>query len=908
MQESLRADYIVRLIDGISRIGPGSMFERFGAKFFDHHLDVTLMHRGLNPQLSPVGRTIDSYDDAGLNGAEYSIDQDYFAGSMTKARSDLLHVLSKHPSVVNIYLLSSQKASEGVIPAFTQRVAQWPGMLDRKLRIYDARRIAEVIVDEMLPSDAAIEDLVEHLPSLANIIDDAAANLAVPGIDQRHIERPAISKKIAETLRCAGPVVTIAGIGGLGKSEAAVAYAAKYRRDYATCMWIDGAALRRPEDLKAIVLWRGGSSRNVATMLAARKCLLIIDDIPDTINSADLERFCGRSSHIVVTRRAPRDGDLALPMLSEAEARSILDRDLATPCPDEVFAKLFGTIGGHPLSLALVSRVVADGTSWADITEDCMLIPELTFGDQRLADRLLGRLTNALSRELQLFEWAGQASCDLRFLRHAIGSIGVTKLRQHGLTAPDRPTTLRLHDIIQVSVIAQRWLTPERATTINDQIEVFIEQLITKEGLELRVLASTMRAKLEALAAVEPRPAFVVALLEIWKASEIRSKLLSDPAATAEQLAENGVSPRPVEVRAVIETIEGLYRQEKISSSSVARDNLGIRLPIFEQLAAIDGLDSGLRTEIQHHYAKALKILGREAEAREVFEAILAGPHPLHASRLQLVRLYGRSEETIDKAAEQANAILSAANNPGEVSSNVVLATLQALPSTGGHWRQMLFDDHADLIEREIIVAADAGADDAFGAFAAAARHWSWHDRDRLLRVFARIEMIDPASLEDSTRASCGETFAEVAKKGPNGVDAGFQAKALRYYEAVEAPQDFGLQKHGQLFVEMDRPNEAEAVLLRIAKPKPFALYWLSKAQLAQGKHDEAKAAVDRALDGLLHGQSRFRSTFLAHRYDVRLALDDLVARDDLVEAHRICEDTKYKVALEQRLAELPVG
>lgn len=164
MRESLRADYTARLMDGIGRIGPGPMFERFGAKFLDHHLDVALVHRGLNAQLSPVGHTIDSYDDAGRVGAEYSIDQDYFSGSMPKARDDLLHVLRKHPAVADIYLLSSRKAGEGVIAASTQRTEHWPGMLARALHVYDARRIAEVIVDELLPSDAAIVDLVEHLP------------------------------------------------------------------------------------------------------------------------------------------------------------------------------------------------------------------------------------------------------------------------------------------------------------------------------------------------------------------------------------------------------------------------------------------------------------------------------------------------------------------------------------------------------------------------------------------------------------------------------------------------------------------------------------------------------------------------------------------------------------------------
>jgi hypothetical protein len=323
-------------------------------------------------------------------------------------------------------------------------------------------------------------------------------------------------------------------------------------------MWIDGNALRQPGDLKAISLWRGGDSRNLAAMLAARKCLLIIDDVADAIAAVDLARSCGSGSHIILTRRTPHEGDLTLPLLAREEARSVLDHGLATACPDKVFAQLISTVGGHPLSLVLVNRVVAAGTSWEEIAEDCAAIPELTLGDQRLADRLLGRLASALTRELQLFEWAGQASCDLRFLRGAIGPIGIAKLRQHGLTAPDRATTLRLHDIVHASVIAQRWLTAERVAELDDQLEAFIEKMIAERGLALRVLASTMLAKLEARTAVKPRAAFVVALLEIWKATETRPDLLPDPAAAVQRLAQRGMPPRAAEVRAVLETIEAV--------------------------------------------------------------------------------------------------------------------------------------------------------------------------------------------------------------------------------------------------------------------------------------------------------------------------------------------------------------
>lgn len=84
MREAQRVEHLERLIKCIKIVGDGSVFERFGAKFLDHHLHAGLIHRGLNTQLNPVGGTVDSVDDAGEIAAEYSIDKQYFHGHWTK--------------------------------------------------------------------------------------------------------------------------------------------------------------------------------------------------------------------------------------------------------------------------------------------------------------------------------------------------------------------------------------------------------------------------------------------------------------------------------------------------------------------------------------------------------------------------------------------------------------------------------------------------------------------------------------------------------------------------------------------------------------------------------------------------------------------------------------------------------
>jgi hypothetical protein len=78
----------------------------------------------------------------------------------------------------------------------------------------------------------------------------------------------------------------------------------------------------------------------------------------------------------------------------------------------------------------------------------------------------------------------------------------------------------------------------------------------------------------------------------------------------------------------------------------------------------------------------------------------------------------------------------------------------------------------------------------------------------------------------------------------------------------------------------------------------------LSKALL---DIDDAAAALDRidlALGLLTEKSQSFNSTFRAHRYEVRSRLNEAGAIDDLIEAHNVCADPKFKQVLEKRLAE----
>ena len=899
MREAQRVEHIDRLIDGIKLIGPGPMFERFGAKFLDHHLGVELVHRGLNAQLNPVGGTVDSVDDPGRVAGEYSIEKDYFQARWEKPTNDLLHVLRTHPDVKDIYLLSSQLATAAGIKAAKARAGAWPGFADRTIHFYDARRIAEAIVDEMLLDDGAMRALVEHLPVLDRILNEHRATLTLPAVDPRRVALPSVEAAIDAALSEESPVVAISGLAGTGKSDAAAAYADSRRDLYNVPMWLEGSELAKLADLRAQRLWRGGADLNVAGLLKSRACLLVIDDLPPEIALADLKALCGRESRILVTRRETAGGDISIPALSPTEARQILDRDLAEPCPEPVLSALMRTVGGHPMSFALVNKAVATGMAvWAEVGEDCDSVAEFGDGRERLADRVLGRLKPLLATELTIFEWVGASSCDYRFFKAAIRSPGIAKIRGQGLLAADRPAVARLHDVVYASLKVQNWLTSERAAVLDRQFDHHLAAVIAEESLALLILATTMRAKLESIAAVRFSPAVLLALLHLWSPEELRRGEVGDPEAHLADLEARGVPATYVETRFILESIECLYRADKVGSIDDAKVTLEKRLPLFERLLKLEVANSLSHTETQHHSAKALKILGRIEKASEQFEAVMSGPHPLDATRLQLIRLYAGNN---DRAVELADEILTAAETPLTVISSVVLGVVENLSWAKGNALDKLFAKHGDLIEREIVQAAGAGLEQAYTALATVGRYWSWHEPERLRKVFDAIPVMPPEAADDRTSGALGEILL---KLGKYPADPGLQKAAVAYFESIKDLKDFQIQKYGEVLIDLGRFVEAEAVLRGARKldTDAFLNYRLSQAMMGQSNAEDALAAIELAL-ACLQGD-KFRASFLEQRFLARRAQGDPLAVEDLDAAIAVCQPGKYLGTLQRKRAE----
>src|SRR5208337_67770 len=111
----------------------------------------------------------------------------------------------------------------------------------------------------------------------------------------------------------AHPCVTIAGIGGSGKSQSAAAIAKARKGRYDQIIWHDAKDLVRVEQLHALPIARSGNQRNIGTLLRTLRCLLVLDDLHSDLDQQALATLCGPGSQVLITKRSADSGAYKLP-------------------------------------------------------------------------------------------------------------------------------------------------------------------------------------------------------------------------------------------------------------------------------------------------------------------------------------------------------------------------------------------------------------------------------------------------------------------------------------------------------------------------------------------------------------------------------------------------------------------
>lgn len=910
MKPQLRRHYITLLIPGIQAIGAD--FERFGRRFVGYVHRGPLEHRGLDPRDNPVGHTVDTKSSDGSFGAEYSADQQYFEPPYSKIDKDVSHMFKLHPYAKSIHLMSSELKRAHA----STYVAELAGRLKRDrdvdLEVWDSRKIAEYIVDELILNDDAVTTLGEYLPILIQISSEFALTQSVPTPAGDRIAQPTLEQCLRDALQ-GDRVVTLSGLSGSGKSETAAAVARSLDARFDLTIWLSSPIINSVAELSSIFVARRGEHVNVLSTLEDRACLLVLDDLAGDVDLGALKDACGPNSAVLVTRQMVRPGDVEMPFLNRTESRRLLESGAPAPCPDALFSRVWDVVGGHPLTLRLLNAGVREG-GWVDLEADIEAVGRYPDADRsrRLADRVLERARGAIPLELAFFAWCESPSVDRSFALKVIRPVGTRSLRRLGFLATTHQDLLRLHDIVWASLTAVEVDVAGYGERFARELEAYATEVAFAEesGLPFRHLCRLHRAMFARLAASDPeRDIWLYCLLHAWDIPEIEVALIGDPLERARRVEAGRGPVSDISISTVLEAEEAVYLRRKFDLGRMSAEELRRRnLEVFERLSRAPGISGPAQRAIQHHYAKALRIVGELDEAKRLCEELLAGPDPMAATKLLLARILLHQQPTGSVAAGRLlfDILEEAQAAPDQVSISVLLAVVSEL-RRGKGWVEGALDQFGDLIADRIVAAASRGVDHAYLTLADIGSTWNWHDREQFRQVLDEIppRQLSP-DLVDQQLVAWGKILVNSREALPPERRAGMLREAVAFFEAVRERDPMVDQEYGKALLFSGRISDARRVFTAVHEQRPsvFSAYWLSQAYFAAGNAESARTLIDQALEENERAADpgKFAATLLAHRFEVRSALKDVAAHEDLVRAIDVCQNDRHRDDLQRRL------
>ncbi|MGO2127984.1 MAG: tetratricopeptide repeat protein [Pseudoalteromonas prydzensis] len=911
MRQELREAYVARIATEMTQVLTGNNFERFGYLISDQvYSDYELRHRGTTLAGAPVGHVVDSFSICGEAVAEYSTEESYFS-KIDKIDKDTQHAVEHYrDSLKKLLLLSNRQCNPSQQKAVTKYILEIKDAIGLEIIIWDARKIAEYIVDDLLFDDVLAERISYFLPSVKTIRFESALNFTLPKIDKTYQHRAGIEGEISSKL-LKGSSCVIVGFGGMGKSSISSAIANSIKSEFDITVWLDASELQDINQLGSFDVCRNGHQINLNGLLKSKKTLLVLDNLAAPLSQSQLEELCSKDSVILASRRNVVDlNDLELPLLDETTAKCILEFEIGDSCPDSVFQKVFSTVGGYPLIYALMNANIRESEyEWADIESDCEAISE--YEDemhQKLTERLIGHLLSSLSTQLSFLKACKAKVIDYNFAKATLKPIGIKKLVSSTILSKSNLGFLRVHDVIFEAISNMNIESLNIETSLKEYLEKSENNnwatFLRVSHWHNELIYNTYKNTKESIYLYSHLIASVPATL-------IKAEI-SSPTEIYDDINKNLPSVDRIQVSALIELIESIYLLNKESSIDNARIELEKVSSIFSDLIGIVHEDIELTKMVRHHYAKCLLRLEKEPEAEAEFNKLVDEDPSMYEVKLQLARIYARTDRA-PRTKQIIEEILNAWQSESGPSISVALAAFELVSRNSlKEYKQDLNAQYSDLIASIIKEAMAFGYDHSYRAFSIFAGDWAYNHPEKFIATFDYLPFPPVSSIkDDGTKNSIADLYREAGKvhlRECSGKAQYLFDMAIDFYSAVEKKNPFYQRRLAEALYLGKRYDDSISICNSIIEQSdrdPYVFFWLAKAQLSLENLPEAKEKIGIALSKLPDNQKCFSSSFLEVKSDILRAMGEGDFVDFLQEAIECCNSKKYRIQLEEKLREL---
>ncbi|WP_160063683.1 hypothetical protein [Psychromonas sp. L1A2] len=906
MKAEVRLAYIARITTEIGEAITGNNFERLGYIISCSYLkNVELFHRGTNLAGAPVKSVVDTFSQCGTIVAEYSTDATYFK-KLDKIEKDTKHSLEHYPETLKTLFLLNNRVCP---PDEQKKITKYVDTIKQEehvdLIIWDGRKIAEYIVDELLFDEGITNLISTFLPCVQNIVNESLLNFTLPKKDSNYQVRGELEEELIGML-LDGESVVIAGFGGLGKSSICNYLANTLKGEFDIVLWIDGTEIHSLNELGSSDVLRNGHSQNVLGLLKTRKCLLVLDNLGAAVLVKDLNEICSNNSVILASRRDCSEPDyLPLPLLNKSLAKKILEFGASVQCPEDILDKVYGIVGGDPLIYALMNKnIINKRCDWEDIKSDCEVVSEYKDNkNQKLTERLLGHLIVPLQTQLSFLKACQSKLIDLTFAKSVLKSIGIIELEDSTILTKSSHNLLKVHDIIFEAINNLDSIVPM-------DIDNKFSLLLSKQNSEdLDAFLRTSYRHLDLIGLLLKKTGkniYLYAYINASPLNKINYSLIPKPEELLNLIEVDKTEENELMVFLIIQLVETEYLSIKCDDYHAAESTLKDKLPIFETLLKMfSGME--IESRVRHHYAKTLKRL-KDPSAESEFFKLCQLPIPMREAQLQLARIYAKSKRE-EEAKSLILEIMESWEADNSASIPIMLSSFEVVSwKSMSSYRDLFNSKYADLISNIIKESMAFGYDYAYLAFSSFASDWSYNFPEKFAETFEYLPLptFDSVS-DDDVKNSMGDLYREAGKIGRLRDTENYKDLlnlAIEFYESTIKKSNYYMLRLAEARHLIGDNESAEEIcneLVQAEYRSPQKYYWLAKAQL-QDKPDIALKSVELALDGL-NGQ--FRTASLELKSDILRSLEDSDYLTPLVEAIELCSSEKYQTQLKSKYFEL---
>ena len=886
------------IINDLSTLN-GTQFEDFCTKLFIVILRLDdIMHKGCNLNGKPVPYAVDiKTEDCRIVG-QCGTDEDYFTNKdLEKPMGDIQSTIRNNPLCETLYLFSNQRATDSKNTALVTKIkAMTPQFA---VKIYDAERIADIIYEEI--DNPRCADLWQYLTNSYQFYAIVPKRNCIPPSSSYYIPRIKESQELQKLLKVQS-VVEVVGVSGIGKSEFAKQVAKEISQDFEALFWIDGKDYAKLESIK---LCQFGYEVNVKYVLENKKCLLIFDNLNENVVEF-FEAFCRANkngSKCIITSLKQNLNSAQtyhFPYMEACLSEKYID-SFGLPISKQEKKELIKLVAGYPLAINMICSLVKDNVfTVGELLADEALQDLEDEHNQRLSERIIGKIYNRYADELNLLAYIDSLVISSDYLQTRINRIRLTYLQKYSIIQQDDAYTFRIHQVVLGAI------------------------KYSAQKPDIETIASSLCEFLDAKNRLKDIPFFTLFhynssfIDEVYKyehVSEEQKKVILYSRLQAESTFSDaykylrlidGLSLRPSE-----ELYDCLLLADKyeIQLSATPRE-------LFNESASamINSLKEELnkttkddiRFELRHHIGKLYMKMRDYKNARIYLERALDIRPKAYATLLQLARLSHLSKTPdTQKASEYVSSILEDSQKGENVPLTIILACYSMFLSKKAYEKltekyiESNFDEFSRLIMTSLL-SFDNQAVPTLGSFAFSLAYKNPEFMRRALAILHEPPSIfDKAYIQAYANLKAVEYKLEEDKSSKEAKSIFASAKfyfGLQNLEENEGNNKKDYQRKRYMELLMDAGKWKEVIEFSACyddKNSEFYHQLMAKVYQKLGNYEMAIEYIDKAISTIKDAD--YRSSFLWNKACILHDKGDASCLDVIKAAIEMRKDDKAK-------------